>query len=190
MNAITCYQSCCCRKNTALLLCICSKRLVNPRRNHVPNIPVTVEDLLLGAGCQVGIGKPLVDGLFCTGYNRADPVGIIAEGDCEIKWHANYFINGFGTVMRDIDPDLAHDLDCVGTHAGLAGTGAEYIKTGTVFRPQKSFCHLGTGSICGTDKKDPWFYVHILSVCMISSCFLDFKLIHHRYRDYPFPAAL
>ena len=63
----------------------CSKCRVNPCLNQVPDLPITFKDFLIAAGCQVGIGKSVVDRLFCSGYNRADGVGVVAQGYCKIK---------------------------------------------------------------------------------------------------------
>jgi hypothetical protein len=40
-----------------------------------------------------------VEGLFCSGYDRADLVGAIAERDSKIKGHAGHFVKGFLTVV-------------------------------------------------------------------------------------------
>lgn len=62
-----------------------TKLPIDPIGNFIPHPAVFVKNYLIGTGYLVGIRKPTVDCLFCTGYNGADCMGTVTERYCKIK---------------------------------------------------------------------------------------------------------
>jgi len=81
-------------------------------------------------------------------------MGVIAEGHREIERLAFELLKRLRILPRYVDSDLPHDKNGMGTEPGEPGPCAESLKTVSVFCPEKTFRHLGTGGISGADEKD------------------------------------
>jgi hypothetical protein len=67
---------------------------------------------------------------FCVpGEGWTTLVSVIADGNYEVEVLVHKLINRFGSMLRDIYANLAHDLDRFRSHTAGFYTSTPYVKT-------------------------------------------------------------
>jgi hypothetical protein len=88
------------------------------------------------------------------------------------------FIDMLGAVIRNIDPDLFHNLNRCGVYLGRICPGAKNLKLVFPVMPEHSFRHLRTTGITSAQNQNPSFHGASFSLSpeefvSISKCLLS-----------------
>lgn len=76
-------------------------------------------------------------------------MGMITNGDDEVKIQISEDLNCIGGVMGDVNAVFLHDTHGIGIQAMTFNAGAEYISLVSGKMLQVSFCHLAAATVSG-----------------------------------------
>jgi len=138
--------------------------------NQLPSDPIAYfpedfHDRLFRAHGPSGIRKPHMNLLGSACKDGATGLGIIAQGDDQVKGLTGEILQGLGSVGGNIHPHLLHHLDRSGVHRARICACRESLHP----VPQKvtgpPLRHLATARITRTKEEDPQrevFRVHAI----------------------------
>lgn len=97
----------------------------DPAPDLVPDAPEGRLSLQLGAGDRGRVDEAMMDELFPAGEDRAGLAGVVADRDHGVEILVQQFVDVFGSVVRDVDPDLQQDGGGPGIDLGRLGARTE-----------------------------------------------------------------
>lgn len=116
------------------------------------------ELLFLAAGSMCRAIKAPVVAAHLAGEHGACLISIAADGDHCIGLLIEKLAEVFGTVTRNVDPDLLHRLDCKRMNvARRFGSGTRHIKDVTGSSPRDTFSEMGAARVAGAEDENQWF---------------------------------
>jgi hypothetical protein len=96
-----------------------------------------------------------------AGKHRTDLVCLSADGDDSLHLPAEEFVEVFGVMAGDINPNLLHNFDCLRVNiTGRLGAGALHIKQISSSLSQNTFGHVATAGIARAEDKNDRFGIH------------------------------
>ena len=109
-------------------------------------------------------GQPFIQGTFEGGWVvecmmrepgtgrkvRAILLSVVTDGEDVFHLFPEEFVDGLGTVIGNIDPDLGHHLDRLGPDTGRVRPRTKDRKAVAKSGPDQTLCHLGTSRVSRT----------------------------------------
>lgn len=115
---------------------------------------------VIGSSDGRRVFKIMVDTHGASRKHRTSFVRAIAYGYDEIELPASEFINRFRTMPGNVDADLGHRFDRLGTNLRRLDTGAFDLKSIAGYVTQNSFSHLAAGGVSGAENQNAFFVAH------------------------------
>ncbi len=104
----------------------------------------------------------MVKPLGGAGKDGAGFFGVVANGDDVVKMLAVELFDVFGAMVANIDADLFHRSDGLGTdHTGF-GTGAFNTELIASVMAEQALCHLAASGVASAEDENALFIPHEL----------------------------
>jgi hypothetical protein len=113
----------------------------------IPHFSELVHNLLFRAGGPGRIGKTHMYEAVGVEEHGTFPLGLIAEGDGQIKMVIDKFIHGFRALPTNIDVNFRHDLNGAGVDLGGPHPGGEGLDLSPQVVVDQAFRHLRAAGI-------------------------------------------
>jgi len=125
------------------------RRLGKPRSepsgDFIPDPTKRIQPIVIGAGRLRGVVQTPVNPLGRFGKHRTPLTGAVADSDHVVPGSLRERVEGLGGVSREIDPDLAHDLNRERVNAARFRAGAGHVNTSARHCTEQRLGHLAPG---------------------------------------------
>jgi hypothetical protein len=134
----------------------------HPFTNFVTNATEDGKSLFIASNAgRRRVFKASVNAFGLSGEHRAGLFRIVADCNYSIEFLANELVYRFRPMTGNINADLPHHLNRLGTNVARLHAGAFDFKSGSALVSQNAFGHLTAGGIPGT--KYQYSSLHIIA---------------------------